>query len=409
VVAERFVVVGASLAGLRAAQTARKSGYDGALTLVGGEVHLPYDRPPLSKAYLEAGADEPEDPTYRTDEELRTELGELADLRLGTWATGLDPDRRVISLSDGTELEYTAAVIATGAKPRTLPGTEELAGVHTLRTLDDAVAIRAAFDAGARVVVVGAGFIGSEVAAGARKRGLPVTVLEALPVPLVRSVGEQMGRACAQLHLANGTDLRCGVKVTGLCSADGRVSGVSLDDGSTIPADLVVVGTGVAPNTDWLAGSGVTLHERDGGIVCDETLATGLPGVYAAGDVAHFPHPLFDGLVMRLEHWTNAAEQGMLAARNAINPAEAKPAAGVPYFWSDWYDSRIQFVGIPQADEIRVVSEELGEDKFLALYRRGDRLTGCISIDRPTQIMKYRRQIMKSGTWAEALEFAGVS
>jgi NADPH-dependent 2,4-dienoyl-CoA reductase/sulfur reductase-like enzyme len=409
VVSERFVVVGASLAGLRAAQTARKSGYEGALTLVGGEVHLPYDRPPLSKAYLEAGVSEMEDPTYRTDEELRTELGDLADLRLGTWATSLDPERRMISLSDGTELEYGSLVIATGANAQTLPGTEGLTGVHTLRTLDDAVAIRAALDAGARVVVVGAGFIGSEVASGARKRGLPVTVLEALPVPLVRSVGEQMGRACAALHRVHGTDLRCGVMVTGLVSAAGRVTGVSLDDGSTVPADLVVVGTGVAPCTEWLAGSGVTLHERDKGIVCDETLATGLPGVYAAGDVAHFPHPLFDRLLMRLEHWTNAAEQGMLAARNAVNPAEAKPAVGVPYFWSDWYGSRIQFVGIPQADEVRVISEELDEDKFLALYRRGDRLGGCVSIDRPAEIMKYRRQIAKSGTWSDALKFAGVS
>ncbi|HEX4248249.1 MAG TPA: FAD-dependent oxidoreductase [Pseudonocardia sp.] len=405
-VAERFVVVGASLAGLRAAQTARKSGYTGELALVGGEVHLPYDRPPLSKDYLKAG-DGPEDPTFRSEQELEEELG--GDLRMGTWATGLDPQRKVVALSDGTELEYSALVIATGAKARTLPGTEELAGVHTLRTLDDAVAIRQALETGARTVVVGAGFIGSEVAAGARKRDLPVTVLEALPVPLVRSVGEDMGRACAALHRAHGTDLRCGVKVTGLTSEDGRVTGVSLDDGSTIPADLVVVGTGVAPCTEWLADSGVTLHERDRGIVCDETLATGLPGVYAAGDVAHFPHPLFGGQLMRLEHWTNAAEQGMLAARNALNPAEAKPAMGVPYFWSDWYDSRIQFVGVPQAEEIRVVSEELGEEKFLALYRRGDRLTGCITIDRPAQIMKYRRMIMKSATWAEALEFAGVS
>ncbi|HEX4357096.1 MAG TPA: FAD-dependent oxidoreductase [Pseudonocardia sp.] len=404
---ERFVVVGASLAGLRAAQTARKTGYTGPLALVGGEVHLPYDRPPLSKDYLKANDDGPEDPTFRTEQELEEELG--AELRMGTWATGLDPKRKVVALSDGTELEYSALVVATGAKARTLPGTEELAGVHTLRTLDDAVAIRRALETGARTVVVGAGFIGSEVAAGARKRGLPVTVLEALPVPLVRSVGEDMGRACADLHRAHGTDLRCGVKVTGLTSADGHVTGVSLDDGTTIPADLVVVGTGVAPCTEWLADSGVTLHERDRGIICDETLATGLPGVYAAGDVAHFPHALFDGQLMRLEHWTNAAEQGMLAARNALNPAEAKPAMGVPYFWSDWYDSRIQFVGVPQAEEIRVVSEELGEEKFLALYRRGDRLTGCITIDRPAQIMKYRRLIMKSATWAEALEFAGVS
>lgn len=407
---ERLVVVGASLAGLRAAQAARKAGYTGPLTLVGGERHLPYDRPPLSKAYLDAGPEGPADPTYRTEDELRDELD--LDLRLGTWATGLDGERKVVVLGNGAsmeELAYSGLVIATGAAPRTLPGAEALAGVHTLRTVDDAVAIRAALQAGARTVVVGAGFIGSEVAAGARKRGLPVTLLEALPVPLVRSVGEQIGKACAELHRAHGTDLRCGVKVTALEGSAGRVTGVALDDGSVLPADLVVVGTGVTPCTEWLAGSGVRLHERDGGILCDETLATGLPGVYAAGDVAHFPNPLFDGLLMRLEHWTNASEQGMLAARNALDPSTAKPSAAVPYFWSDWYDSRIQFVGIPRADEIRVVSEELGEDKFLALYRRGERITGCISIDRPAQIMKYRRMIMQSKPWGEALEFAGVA
>jgi NADPH-dependent 2,4-dienoyl-CoA reductase/sulfur reductase-like enzyme len=299
-------------------------------------------------------------------------------------------------------------VIATGAAARTLPGTDDLEGVHCLRTLDDAIAIRAALEAGARTVVVGAGFIGSEIASGARKRGLSATILEALPVPLVRSVGEEMGHACAELHVANGTDLRCGVKVMGLESSDGKVTGVSLDDGSVVPADLVVVGIGVTPNTEWLKGSGATLHERDGGIVCDETLSTGLPGVYAAGDVVHYPNPLFDGEVMRLEHWTNANEQGTLAAKNALNPDEAKPSAAVPYFWSDWYGHRIQFVGIPRADEIRVVSKELGEEKFLALYRRGERLIGCISIDRPAQIMKYRRQIMQHGSWEDALKFAGV-
>jgi NADPH-dependent 2,4-dienoyl-CoA reductase/sulfur reductase-like enzyme len=236
-----------------------------------------------------------------------------------------------------------------------------------------------------------------------------VTVLEELPVPLVRSVGEKVGQALAELHRVHGTDLRCGVKVTGLEGSGGRVTGVTLDAGITLPADQVVVGIGVAPSTGWLACSGVLLHGRDRGIVCDETLSVGLPGVYAAGDVAHFPHPLFGGQLMRLEHWTNAAEQGALAANNALNPVEARAASGVPYFWSDWYDSRIQFVGIPQADEIRVISEELGEDKLLALYRRGDRIIGCIAIDRPSQVMKYRRMIAQSKSWAEGLEFAGVS
>lgn len=403
--AERLVVVGASLAGLRAVISARKVGYQGALTLIGGEEHLPYDRPPLSKAYLDD--DEPEHPEFPHAQDLGGELD--VDVRLNTWATSLDAERRVIGLSTGEELEYHGVVIATGAAARTLPGTDDLEGVHCLRTLDDAVAIRRALEAGARTVVVGAGFIGSEVASGARKRGLSATILEALPVPLVRSVGEEMGHACAELHRANGTDLRTGVKVTELESQNGKVTGVVLEGGETIPAELVVVGIGVSPNTDWLKGSGVALHERDGGIVCDDTLATGVPGVYAAGDVAHYPNPLFDGEMMRLEHWTNANEQGTLAAKNALDPAEAKPSASVPYFWSDWYGHRIQFVGIPKADEIRVVSKELGEEKFLALYRRGDRITGCIGIDRQSQIMKYRRLIMQQKTWADALEFAGVS
>ncbi|HEY9417520.1 MAG TPA: FAD-dependent oxidoreductase [Pseudonocardia sp.] len=403
--AERLVVVGASLAGMRAVLTARKVGYTGPVTLVGGELHLPYDRPPLSKAYLDD--EEPTHPEFPAAAELASEQD--IDVRTNTWATSLDAERQVVGLSTGEELEYHALVITTGAAARTLPGTDDLQGVHCLRTLDDAIAIRAALEAGARTVVVGAGFIGSEVASGARKRGLSATILEALPVPLVRSVGEEMGKACAELHIANGTDLRCGVKVMGLESSGGKVTGVNIDDGSTVPADLVVVGIGVTPSTDWLKGSGVTLHERDGGIVCDETLSTGVPGVYAAGDVVHFPNPLFGGELMRLEHWTNANEQGTLAAKNALNPAEAKASAAVPYFWSDWYGHRIQFVGVPRADEIRVVSQELGEDEFLALYRRGDRVIGCITIDRPSQIMKYRRQIIQSGSWEDALAFAGVS
>ena len=279
--------------------------------------------------------------------------------------------------------------------------------MHTLRTLDDAIAVRAALDAGARTVVIGAGFIGSEVASAARKRGLPTTIVEALPVPLVRSVGEAMGHACAELHKVHGADLRCGVTVDGVDSVAGTVTGVRLSDGSVVAADLVVVGIGVAPCTQWLEGSGVPLHERDRGVVADATLRA-VDGVYAAGDVVHFPNPLFDGELMRLEHWTTAVEQGMLAARNALDPAAAKELSTVPYFWSDLYSSRIQFVGVPRGEEIRIASEELGEDRFLGLYRGGDRLLGAIAIDRPAQIMKYRRLIAQRASWDDALAFAGV-
>lgn len=402
----RLVVVGASLAGLRAVEAARRAGHEGPITLVGAEEHLPYDRPPLTKAYLALSDGPPESTFFRTEEQLRDELG--VELRLGSPATALDTEARVVTLGDGSTVPYDALVIATGGVPRTLPGTEGIAGVHTLRTLDDAAAVREALDAGARTVVVGAGFIGSEVAAAARKRGLPATILESLPVPLVRSVGEAMGHACARLHDEHGADLRCGVTVDGIESADGKVTGVRLGDGTVVEADLVVVGIGVTPCTGWLRGSGVPLHERDGGIVTDATLKA-LDGVYAAGDVAHFLNPLYDGELMRVEHWTTAAEQGTLAAKNALNPENATELATVPYFWSDLYESRIQFVGVPRGDEIRVVSEELGEEHFLGLYRRGDRVAGVIAIDRPRQIIKFRRLIAQRASWDEALAFAGVA
>jgi NADPH-dependent 2,4-dienoyl-CoA reductase/sulfur reductase-like enzyme len=404
---EHLVVVGASLAGIRAVESARRAGHTGRITLVGAERHLPYDRPPLSKAFLDDTGEEPADPRYRTEEHLRDELG--VELRLGSPATSLDTGATLVGIGDGSEVSYDALVVATGGAARMLPGTEHLTGVHALRTWDDALAVRSALDAGARTVVIGAGFIGSEVASSARKRGLSATIVETLPVPLVRSVGEDMGTACAALHREHGTDLRCGETVDGLeSSADGAVTGVRLGSGEVVPADLVVVGIGVSPCTEWLAGSGVELHERDRGVVADATLRAA-DGVYAAGDVVHFPNHLFDGEVMRLEHWTTAAEQGALAAKNALDPANATELGTVPYFWSDWYSSRIQFVGRPAADEIRVVSSELGDDRFLALYRRGDRLVGTITIDRPTQIMKYKRLISKRASWAEALEFAGVS
>jgi NADPH-dependent 2,4-dienoyl-CoA reductase/sulfur reductase-like enzyme len=250
-------------------------------------------------------------------------------------------------------------------------------------------------------VVIGAGFIGSEVASAARKRGLPVTVVEALPTPLVRAIGESMGTALSALHAAHGTDLRCGTPVAALEGSD-RVTGVRLTDGTVLPADLVVAGIGADPAVGWLAGSGL---ELDNGIVADETLATALPGVYAAGDVARWRNPLFDRH-MRIEHWTSAAEQGAVAARNALAPETATAYETVPYFWSDWYDSRIQFVGIPTAEEIRVVSGSIDDGRFVALYRAGDRLIGALTLNRRADVMKYRVQIARRGSWADALAFA---
>ncbi|HWD05787.1 MAG TPA: FAD-dependent oxidoreductase [Amycolatopsis sp.] len=390
-------IVGASLAGLRAAEAARKAGYEGRITLIGSEEHLPYDRPPLSKQFL--GAEEPADPVYRDERALREEWG--IELRLDTTATGLDPRARVVCAGE-REIPYEALVIATGAEARTVPGAEGLEGVCTLRTLDDARKVRAALDAGARTVVIGAGFIGSEVASSARNRGLPVTVIEAAPVPLTRSVGPETGKLLASLHLQAGTDLRLGQGVAGL-NGNGAVSGVTLTDGTEVPADLVVVGIGAAPATWWLRESGLALDPRDGGILCDSTLASSVPGVYAAGDVCQWESELF-GRRLRLEHWTSAAEQGVLAART-LAPQTAKPYDTVPYFWSDWYDSRIQFVGEPEADEIAIVDRGWEEGKLLALYRCGDRVTGALTVNRPTLVMKFRRMIANREAWSSAVEF----
>jgi NADPH-dependent 2,4-dienoyl-CoA reductase/sulfur reductase-like enzyme len=283
-----------------------------------------------------------------------------------------------------------------------LPGAKDLRGVHVLRTIEDARAIRAAIDAGSRTVVVGAGFIGSEIAASARTQGCDVTVVEALPTPLARPVGETMGRVLASIHERNGTTLRVGVGVEGLDGND-TVRAVRLADGSTIDADLVVVGIGVTPNVDWLAGSGLQVGD---GVECDEKLCTGVTGIYAAGDIARWHNPTFDTR-MRLEHWTIAAEQGGVAGRNAADPATATTFETVPYFWSDWYGSRIQFVGIAaEADEVVTVLGDVDGDTFLTLYRRGERLIGALALEQRSQIMKYRAMLATGASWEDALAFA---
>ncbi|WP_280424704.1 NAD(P)/FAD-dependent oxidoreductase [Nocardia carnea] len=391
---KRLVVVGASLAGLKAVESARKRGYSGAITLIGGEDELPYDRPPLSKAFLHDA--EPAVPYYRT----RSELDELAvDFRPGRRATGLDTGTRTLVVGDD-QIGYDALIVATGADARTLPGAGALPGAHTLRTVADARAIRAALDQGARTVVIGAGFIGAEVASAARKRGLPVVILEGAPTPLVRAIGPVMGQAFASLHAANGAELRCGVTVTAV-EGNGVVERVRLSDGTTIAADLVVVGIGAEPVTEWLAGSGLAV---DNGVVCDATLAASAPGVYAAGDVARWHNPLFDRS-MRLEHWTSAQEQGALAARNALEPAAAEPYATVPYFWSDWYGSRIQFVGTPDGPALRVFGA-VEEGRLLALFGDGERVVGALALNRRTDIMKLRAAVARRTPWNNAVDFA---
>jgi NADPH-dependent 2,4-dienoyl-CoA reductase/sulfur reductase-like enzyme len=394
------VVVGASLAGLRAVETLRQEGFTGRLALIGAEAHLPYDRPPLSKELL-AGEWEHDRTVLRKQPYDDLDL----ELRLGTAATALDLTKRKVGLADGTKIGFDGLVIATGSTPRTLPSVRALDGVFTLRTLDDCLAIRERLDAGARVVVIGAGFIGSEVAATCRKRGLGVTVLEALPQPMVRGVGERIGARLGALHVEEGVDLRLGVTFEAV-EGDDRVERVRLADGSTIPCDLLLVAIGVVPETRWLETCGLVL---DKGVVCDETLHAA-PGVVAAGDVCRWPNALFDGEVMRLEHWTNAAEQGVFAARSLLRRAAGEAAEGfapVPFVWSDQYGVKIQCAGrFGPSDDLEITHGAIDDRQFVALFGRGGRLVGALAFSRPRQLMQYRRMIAERSSFADALAHA---
>ncbi|MEV4016170.1 FAD-dependent oxidoreductase [Nonomuraea angiospora] len=371
----QIVVVGASAAGLAAAETLRREGYDGSLTLIGEELDPPYDRPPLSKQIL-ASLWEADRLALRTLDQL-TAL--RLDLRLGARATGLDLTERVVRLADGAEVPYDGLIVATGVRPRRLPGRD----ARVLRTLDDALALRKSLSPGTRLAVVGAGFLGAECAAVARGLGCAVTLLEPAPVPLAHAVGERVGRVLSDTHREHGVDLRTGVTVTAI--ADG---GVRLADGSLVESDEVLVAIGSRPNTEWLTGSGL---EIDDGLVCDAFCAAA-PDVYGAGDVARWHNPLF-GVPMRVEHRTNAAEQGMAAARNLLRPEARRPFAPVPYFWSDQYDMKIHAYGhLRGHDTVEIVEGDLRQRRFLAAYRKGERLVGALAVGMPPKAIRPWRQ-----------------
>ncbi|MEN8162076.1 MAG: NAD(P)/FAD-dependent oxidoreductase, partial [Myxococcota bacterium] len=295
---ETVAVVGASLAGLRAMQALRRAGFSGRLVAIGEEAEKPYDRPPLSKEVLSGKWDVERTALLRPeDEDLEV------DWRLGRAATGLDLAERRVLLDGGEPVPFDGLVIATGAHARRLPGVS-LAGVHVLRTLGDCLALRAELDASPRVAVIGAGFIGLEVAATCRARGLSVTVIESLEAPLQRALGAKLGAFVGEIHRDQGVDLRVGARVARFVGGE-RVEALELEDGSRVPADVVVVGIGAAPTAGWLEGSGLEVAD---GVVCDATCrTTRAPFAVAAGDVARWPNPLF-GESMRIEHWTNATE-----------------------------------------------------------------------------------------------------
>lgn len=390
----RAVVVGASLAGVRAAEALRREGFTGELTIVGAEEHWPpYDRPPLSKRVL-AGTIDAERTRLRV-------AGELDDARLllGRRATALDRAEKQLVLDDGRRVPYDGLVIATGAHARTLPGGEGVEGVFTLRTHDDCRALIDALEPAASVAVVGAGFIGSEVASTCRELGKHVTVTEALDQPLLRVLGGDMGRFAASLQRSRGVYLRLGVGVEGfLRDGDARVAGVTLSDGSTVEAQVVVVGIGVIPTVDWLAGSGIAL---DDGVVCDESCrvvvegeVAGIdPSIVAAGDVARWLHPRI-GRRIRVEHWTNAIEQSAHAARVLLRGEEAGAFEPVPYFWSDQFGAKLQFVGVaPPSAEPVVVEGDLDSGRFAAAYGEGGRLAGVLCVNMPHRVVQWQKRI----------------
>ncbi|MFF4910183.1 NAD(P)/FAD-dependent oxidoreductase [Streptomyces sp. NPDC001260] len=377
-------VVGASLAGLSAARSLRRQGYDGRLVVIGDETHRPYDRPPLSKEFLAGTLGE-------ADLGLEAEGEDLAaEWLLGTRATGLDRTSRALRLADGREVCADGVVIATGAAARTLPGSAGLAGVHTLRTLDDARALRDELARGGRLVVIGGGFVGAEVASTAYALGLDVTVVEAAPTPLAGPLGETMGAVVSGLHADHGVRLLCGVGVKGL-SGEERVDAVLLEDGRSVPADIVVVGVGARPCVEWLEGSGIAL---DNGVKCGADGRTSLAGVVAVGDCANWYDPRA-GAHRRVEHWTGARERPdaavtALLAGGAVEPGVPRP----PYFWSDQYGVKIQFAGhAAGADSVTVEAGAVDDRDVLAVYRRAGVPVAVLGMNQPRLFTRWRKQL----------------
>lgn len=395
------VVVGAGLGAIRLAENLRTGGYSGPVTLVGAEAHPPYDRPPLSKSVL-LGKDD------RVDLKPAEFYHDSAiTLRLSTRVVAVDPAAHTVTVESvdapgATEtVPYDTLVLATGLDPRPFPGApSDLAGVHTLRTVDDAFALRSEAQEASTAVVVGAGFIGCEVAASLSARGLSVTLVEPAPTPLAAALGETIGALVTRFHIDNGIDVRTGVGVDALVSADGAVTGVRLADGTELPADIVVIGIGSIPVTDYLEGSGIGLAAREvgGGIACD---AQGLaaPDVYAIGDVANWLDE--DGSPRRVEHWNHTVEQAAIVARE-IARGDAVTAS-VPYFWSDQFDLKFQVLGAPRAsDEVHVVSDD--GKKFLAYYSRDGVFTGVVGAGKVGAVMKTRPKLQTPTPISELLD-----
>jgi 3-phenylpropionate/trans-cinnamate dioxygenase ferredoxin reductase component len=367
---QTFVIVGASLAGAKAAETLRAEGLAGRVVLVGAEPERPYERPPLSKAYLQGKAERDKafvhEPSFYADHDI--------ELRVGETVTGLDPGHRELALGSGERLSFDRLLLATGAEPRRLsiPGSG-LEGIHYLRTLADSEALRQRLDAGGRLVVVGAGWIGAEVAASARQLRVDVTAIEPYSVPLERVLGPEVGAIYRDVHRDHGVEL---LLETGVAAFDGstRVERVRTEDGREIECDIVVVGIGAQPRTRLAAAGGLAVGN---GILVDERLETSVPGIFAAGDVANHLHPLLGRL--RVEHWANALNQGPAAARGMLGSSEAYER--LPYFFSDQYDVGMEYSG-HAVDWDRVVFRgDVAEREFIAFWLSGDRVVAGMNVN----------------------------
>ncbi|WP_080575305.1 NAD(P)/FAD-dependent oxidoreductase [Mycobacterium avium] len=383
---------GGGLAAARTAEQLRRSEYSGPITIVSDEVHLPYDRPPLSKEVLRKEVDDTAlKPRQWYDDNDIT-------LRLGSAARSLDTAAQTLTLEDGTTLGYDELVIATGLVPRRIPTIPDLDGIRVLRTFDESLALREHASAAQRAVIIGAGFIGCEVAASLRSLGVDVVLVEPQPTPLAAVLGEQIGELVARLHRAEGVDVRLGVGVAQV-RGDTHVEAVVLTDGTELAADVVVIGIGSRPATDWLEGSGVAIDSVDRGVLCDEAGRTSAPNVWALGDVASWRDAT--GHQGRVEHWSNVADQARVVVP-AMLGKEVPPVVVVPYFWSDQYDVKIQCLGEPEADDIVHIVEDDGR-KFLAYYERDGALVGVVGGGMPGKVMKTRAKIAAAVPIAEML------
>lgn len=372
-----IVIVGANLAGGRAAEQLRKLGYQERIVLVGEEPERPYDRPPLSKKALRGQV--PEDKLYLRPLDYYEKHG--IELELGVRATALDPHGKSITLANGKTLPYDAAVIATGARVRRLTGPgSELSGIHYVRTIEDARRLRAELAPGRRVVVIGAGVIGAESAASCKEEGLEVTMIESAPVPLVRAFGAEVGQLYAGFHRKRGVELKTGVSVKEL-RGGARVEEVVLTDGQRLPCDFVIAGIGVESEIDWLRSSEIAIEQ--GGIRVDASARTSLPDVYAAGDVTTFFHP-GEQRYIRVEAVDNAQLQAAVCAQSIVG--QTPSYAPVPFFWSDQFDLKMQSVGLLEGYDRVVYRGSIESEAFVAFYLRGNELRAAVAVNRMKEI-----------------------